>query len=91
MTPAVLQYRALEHWDGKLPEYNAGQLPLLTFDVTKLGGAGGLNEAARQKMLRDMLQQTAPSAAAGPAESPAADPHATVAAPPAPAPPAQPH
>ena len=28
-TPAVLQYRAIEHWDGKLPEYSAGALPLL--------------------------------------------------------------
>ena len=26
-TPAVLQYRAIEHWDGKLPEYSAGALP----------------------------------------------------------------
>src|SRR5579863_7270021 len=46
MTPAVLQYRALEHWDGKLPEYNAGQLPLLTFDVAKLNP--GMTEAVRQ-------------------------------------------
>jgi regulator of protease activity HflC (stomatin/prohibitin superfamily) len=61
MTPAVLQYRALEHWDGKLPEYNAGQLPLLTFDVTKLGAAGG-SEADRQKALKRMLEETAPDA-----------------------------
>jgi regulator of protease activity HflC (stomatin/prohibitin superfamily) len=62
MTPTVLQYRALEHWDGKLPEYNAGQLPLLTFDATKLGGAGGLNEATRLKMLKQMLEETTPKA-----------------------------
>jgi regulator of protease activity HflC (stomatin/prohibitin superfamily) len=56
-SPAVLQYRALEHWDGKLPTYNAGgQLPMLTFDVTKLGG--GLDEAARQKRLTELLKES---------------------------------
>ena len=35
MTPSVLQYRSIERWDGKLPEYSAGTLPLLTFDVSK--------------------------------------------------------
>lgn len=66
-TPAVLQYRALEHWDGKLPTYNAGQLPLLTFDVSKAGA--GMDEAARQKRLEELLQQAkpAPDAAAPPA------------------------
>jgi regulator of protease activity HflC (stomatin/prohibitin superfamily) len=71
MTPAVLQYRALEHWDGKLPEYNAGQLPLLTFDVTKLGGLGGMNEADRQKALKRMLEETAPDHATPAASAPA--------------------
>jgi regulator of protease activity HflC (stomatin/prohibitin superfamily) len=57
MTPAVLQYRALEHWDGKLPQYNAGgQLPLLTFDVTKMGA--GMDEATRQKMLEKLIEQS---------------------------------
>ena len=80
MTPTVLQYRALEHWDGKLPEYNAGALPLLTFDVTKLG-TGGMNEAARQKLLKEMLQQanpTSPSTPVAPADAgaqPPAQPH----------------
>ncbi len=33
----VLQYRALERWNGKLPIMNGGgQLPLLTFDAAKL-------------------------------------------------------
>jgi regulator of protease activity HflC (stomatin/prohibitin superfamily) len=73
MTPSVLQYRALEHWDGKLPEYNAGQLPLLTFDVTKLGGAGGMNEAERQKALKRMLEDTAPDRQTAPSEKPATD------------------
>jgi regulator of protease activity HflC (stomatin/prohibitin superfamily) len=56
MTQAVLQYHALEHWDRKLPQYSAGQLPLLTFDVTK--GGTGLDEATRQKMLDKLLEQT---------------------------------
>ncbi|MGO9836399.1 MAG: prohibitin family protein [Polyangiaceae bacterium] len=63
MTPAILQYRALEHWDGKLPEYNATQLPLLTFDLSKLNT--GMNEATRQKTLEKMLEQTKPAAQAG--------------------------
>jgi hypothetical protein len=58
-TPAVLQYRALDHWDGKLPEYNAGQLPMLTFDVSKLQ-TGGLDETARQKRLKELLQEKQP-------------------------------
>src|SRR5580658_4132156 len=63
MTPAVLQYRALEHWDGKLPTYNGGALPLLTFDLSKLGA--GMNEATRQKTLEKMLEQTKPVTPAG--------------------------
>jgi len=58
MTPAVLQYRALEHWDGKLPEYNAGQLPLLTFDASKIGTLTAGGEAARQKALEKLLDST---------------------------------
>jgi regulator of protease activity HflC (stomatin/prohibitin superfamily) len=58
MTPAVLQYRALEHWDGKLPEYNAAQLPLLTFDASKLGPLTAGGEAARQKALEKLLDST---------------------------------
>ena len=47
-TGTVLQYRAIERWDGKLPLMNGGgQLPLLTFDVSKLGG----NDADRDKKL----------------------------------------
>jgi regulator of protease activity HflC (stomatin/prohibitin superfamily) len=79
MTPAILQYRAIEHWDGKVPEYNAGALPLLTFDVGKLGL--GMDEATRQKALQRLLKETGPSAAPLPPDS---------ASPPAPAPPAAP-
>jgi regulator of protease activity HflC (stomatin/prohibitin superfamily) len=39
-SPSVLQYRALERWNGRLPVMNGGgALPLLTFDATKLGKA----------------------------------------------------
>jgi regulator of protease activity HflC (stomatin/prohibitin superfamily) len=71
-TPAVLQYRALEHWDGKLPEYNAGQLPMLTFDVTKL--AAGMDGAGREKRLKELLQETKPAAPPEVAPSPAPAP-----------------
>ncbi|MBV9948771.1 MAG: hypothetical protein JOZ69_18125 [Myxococcales bacterium] len=76
-TPAVLQYRALEHWDGKLPGYNAGQLPMLTFDVAKLGANGGVSaaaEAARERRLKELLRDTgglAPRPGAGEAADPA--------------------
>ena len=58
-TPAVLQYRAIEHWDGKLPQYAAGQLPMLTFDLSKLS-AGTQSEPARQKELERLLEDTRP-------------------------------
>ncbi len=86
MSPAILQYRAIEHWDGKLPEYNAGALPLLTFDMSKLGT--GMNEAVRQKALEKLLAETRPSAAAPPPEPAAPAAPATPAAPAAPAAPA---
>jgi regulator of protease activity HflC (stomatin/prohibitin superfamily) len=63
MTPAVLQYRALEHWDGKLPTYSAGQLPLLTFDASKLG-VSPAEEAARERALEKLLERSAPPAPA---------------------------
>jgi regulator of protease activity HflC (stomatin/prohibitin superfamily) len=71
-TPAVLQYRALEHWDGKLPEYNAGQLPMLTFDVTKL--AAGMDGAGREKRLKELLEETKPAAPAEATPAPASAP-----------------
>ncbi|MGH7282564.1 MAG: SPFH domain-containing protein [Polyangiaceae bacterium] len=55
-TPAVLQYRAIQAWDGKLPTYQAGgQTPLLTFDISKIGS--GLDEATRQKRLKELLAE----------------------------------
>jgi regulator of protease activity HflC (stomatin/prohibitin superfamily) len=60
MSASVLQYRALEHWDGKLPTYNGGgSLPLLTIDATKLGT--GMDEATREKRLGELLAEEAAS------------------------------
>ena len=59
MTPAILQYRAIEHWDGKLPQYSSGALPLLTFDVGK--GGPQMDEGLRARRLSTkLLAQTAP-------------------------------
>jgi regulator of protease activity HflC (stomatin/prohibitin superfamily) len=63
-TPAVLQYRALEHWDGKLPEYNAGQLPMLTFDLGKVTTAA--DQTDREKRLKELLQESKPPDVAPP-------------------------
>jgi regulator of protease activity HflC (stomatin/prohibitin superfamily) len=58
MTPSVLQYRSIERWDGKLPEYSAGALPLLTFDVGKAERTSPAEEAARQKLLENLLERS---------------------------------
>ncbi|HEY2406513.1 MAG TPA: prohibitin family protein [Polyangiaceae bacterium] len=95
-TGTVLQYRAIEHWDGKLPMMTGGEkLPLLTFDTSRVA----LNDADREKKLRALLAedknvQSAPTADADKAkeESPAAaapSASAPAPAPSAPAPPAQ--
>jgi regulator of protease activity HflC (stomatin/prohibitin superfamily) len=53
---AVLQYRALERWDGKLPlMQGSGQVPMLTFDVARLGEG---NDADREKKLRALLGES---------------------------------
>jgi len=92
MTAAVLQYRSIEHWDGKLPTYNGGgALPMLTIDATKLGT--GMDEATREKRLAELLAQdaasdtTAKGAVVVPAVPAAPEPPAPPApgAPPAPA------
>lgn len=54
MTPSVLQFRALERWNGRLPVMNgAGSMPMLTFDVDKLGKGGDNDE----KKLLELLGQ----------------------------------
>jgi regulator of protease activity HflC (stomatin/prohibitin superfamily) len=51
---AVLQWRAIERWDGKLPMMQGGdKTPLLTFDVGKLQGT----DAEREKRLRQLLNE----------------------------------
>ncbi len=53
----VLQWRAIERWDGKLPMMQSGdKLPMLTFDISRLAG----NDAAREKRLRELLEETKP-------------------------------
>ena len=51
---AVLQYRAIERWDGKLPFMQGGdKTPLLTFDVGRFAG----NDGDREKKLRQWLDE----------------------------------
>jgi regulator of protease activity HflC (stomatin/prohibitin superfamily) len=60
MSPIVLQYRALERWNGKLPVMNGGgALPLLTFDISK---AGALT-ADEERILKEILAEEEPNKA----------------------------
>jgi regulator of protease activity HflC (stomatin/prohibitin superfamily) len=68
MTPGVLQYRALERWDGKLPNYNGGgAIPMLTIDASKL--ALGMDDATRERKLKDLLSEDASAPTPPPAPS----------------------
>ncbi|AUX46749.1 uncharacterized protein SOCE26_082580 [Sorangium cellulosum] len=58
-TPAVLQYRALERWNGRLPAMNQGPLPMLTFDMKS-----ALDKDAEQK-LAALLEETEEAGEAG--------------------------
>jgi regulator of protease activity HflC (stomatin/prohibitin superfamily) len=84
-TPAVLQYRAIEHWDGKLPEYSAGALPLLTFDLSKMGKVDGADEVARQKLLERLLKESKSSDSTVSSEPASGPGGAAATAPPSPA------
>ncbi len=67
-TGTVLQWRALERWDGKLPMMQSGdKLPLRTFDVRGLAGS----DATREKRLRELLEETMPKVSDKPKEEPA--------------------
>ena len=56
----VLQYRALERWNGKLPVMNGGgALPMLSFDASKMGKA----DAEDEKLIRELLREDHESAA----------------------------
>jgi regulator of protease activity HflC (stomatin/prohibitin superfamily) len=83
-TGAVIQYRAIQRWDGKLPMYQAGdKLPLLTFDLSK----ATLNDADREKKLRELLAEAAAGdKTGGPATMPLPTPPAPPAPPAAPSP-----
>lgn len=53
-TPIVLQYRALERWNGKLPVMNgSGALPMLTFDISKVGALSADEERVLKEILED--------------------------------------
>ncbi len=71
MSATVLQYRALEKWNGKLPVMNGGgQLPLLTFDASKVGK---VDDAEDEKLLRELAAEEAADhsdASKGKAEAP---------------------
>jgi regulator of protease activity HflC (stomatin/prohibitin superfamily) len=62
----VLAYRQLEKWDGKLPIYSGGPLPLMTIDVGKLGE---LKEEDRKKALDAALSAVPATSAVGPSGS----------------------
>jgi regulator of protease activity HflC (stomatin/prohibitin superfamily) len=87
-TGTVLQYRAIERWDGKLPMMQGGdKLPLLTFDTSKLA----LNDADREKKLKELLaddkdENKAVSKPNATTFTPAAAPSSTVPVPVPPAP-----
>jgi regulator of protease activity HflC (stomatin/prohibitin superfamily) len=84
-SPAVLQYRALERWNGKLPTVNSGQIPMLTIDAAKLGAAGDDEKKLNQLLAAEEEAAAAPAPAPAVAsDAPAPAPHAP-AAPPAPA------
>jgi regulator of protease activity HflC (stomatin/prohibitin superfamily) len=86
-TGSVLQYRAVQRWDGKLPTFQGGdKLPLLTFDVSKVAGS----DADRKRELEGLLREDKAKTDL-PIQTPDAATTATSApAPNAPAPPAGP-
>lgn len=55
-TGQVLQYRALERWNGKLPVMNGGgALPFLSFDAA--GAKGAKADPVDEKILREILEE----------------------------------
>jgi regulator of protease activity HflC (stomatin/prohibitin superfamily) len=63
MSPQVMQYRALEKWNGRLPVMNGnGALPMLTFDTSKLAKD---DDAAVQKLLKEIDAEDAASSGEG--------------------------
>lgn len=70
-TGSVLQYRAIERWNGRLPVFSGGdKVPLLTFDASKLAGS----DAEREKKLAELLGEDPAGSKAAPAPAPADKP-----------------
>ena len=64
MSPQVMQYRALEKWNGKLPVMNGGgALPMLTFDAGKLIKE---DDAETQKLLKELEAEDSAAASVDP-------------------------
>lgn len=61
-TGAVLQYRALERWNGRLPAMNQGPLPMLTFD------AKAALEDNAEKKLQELLDEPMIQVGKGPSD-----------------------
>lgn len=73
-TGSVLQYRAIERWNGRLPMFSGGEkTPLLTFDASKFTGS----DAEREKKLAELLGEepagSKPASADKPADKPSED------------------
>lgn len=66
MTPQVIQYRALERWDGHLPVVNSGQIPMLTMDTARILE---MPEAERRARLTELLRPSAPAPTSAPTPS----------------------
>jgi regulator of protease activity HflC (stomatin/prohibitin superfamily) len=62
-SPAVLSYRQIEKWNGELPMYSGGPLPMMTIDASKLPE---MKEEERKKLLEAALAPL-PTASANPA------------------------
>jgi hypothetical protein len=61
MSPLVMQYRALEKWNGRLPMMNgSSSIPMLTFDLSK---AGKEDDSEAAKMLKEIEAEEAAEAA----------------------------
>jgi regulator of protease activity HflC (stomatin/prohibitin superfamily) len=85
-TGMVLQYRAIERWDGKLPMMQSGdKLPLLTFDTSKITEKDGEREKKLRELLGEDKADSKPAAPPG-ATTPFAPAVAPPMTPPAPAP-----
>jgi regulator of protease activity HflC (stomatin/prohibitin superfamily) len=52
-SPTVLQYRALEKWNGKLPAMNSGPIPMLTIDASKLDKQDSDMDAKLEQLLHE--------------------------------------